>query len=53
MTLTEVSLRIKYGIPLHADLRKMSAIDIPLELVSCMVEDDFNKLRQVVCKGKK
>lgn len=40
MTHTEIMLRLKYGIPLHADITKMVAIDIPLELVQCIIEDN-------------
>ena len=47
MTATEVSLRMKYGIPLHADITKIPAIDVPLELVQCIVEDQFDKARRL------
>lgn len=47
MTATEVSLRMKYGIPLHADITKIPAIDVPLELVQCIIEDQFDKARRL------
>lgn len=52
MTDQEAILRLKFSIPLHQDITKMAAIDVPLELVQCIVEDNFDKVRRE-CKQRK